>query len=121
MVLLLLSCSGNPKQQPSLVGKWIYDRLEKAVNTTPSIAEKINKDNKGHTIEFDASGKYISLRTPTDTNETGTWEMIREGKMVITHTNGTGRIDSMKIAELTDDLVKVMTPNEDIYVMKKVH
>jgi len=119
-VLLVLSCTSHAKQ-PSITGKWIYDRLEKAPKTTPEEAEKINKDNKGHTIEFDANGKYISLHTPTDTTETGTYEVINEGKMVVTHTNGsTSRGDTVQIAELTDDLIKVLTPNADIFIMKRV-
>ena len=118
--ILLLSC-GTQSKKISIVGTWEYERVEKATKTTATEADKMDRDNKGHTVQFDADGKYVSLRAPTDTTETGSYEVINDGKFVVTHRNGsTSGGDTVKIAELTSDRIKVQTPNDDIYILKRV-
>ncbi len=121
MILCLLSCK-TKTDTASIVGKWQYDKMEKGPKTTDDAAAKYDKDNKGHTIEFFKDGKYVSLQTPSDTDETGTWEVSADVKKVITHNHGrTDRGDTVNIADLTATVLSVITPDGDKFYLKRLH
>jgi hypothetical protein len=121
ILLVVISC-GQKKVNPSIVGKWEYDRLEKAPETKPEVAAKVDADNKGHTIEFFKEGKFVSLRNSSDTLSTGTYELINGGKTLLTHTKDMASGgDSVMVNELTEVQLKFQSSNKDFFIMKRIH
>ena len=123
IVCYLMGCSNKPKKQTpeqTLLGKWQYERVERGVNTTEEEAVKMDKDNRGHTVRFDKDGKYLSMRTAIDTTETGNYWIIGNGEKVVTQKTGGTRSDTILIAELTQTVIRVKTPEGDVFILKRI-
>ncbi len=120
-VFIFFSC-GNKTGNASIVGKWEYVKLDKAVTTTDADASKIDADNKGHTIEFFKDGKFVSVQANGDTLSRGTYEVLQGGKSLVTHTKDMASGgDSVRIADLTQAQLNFLTPNGDKLSMKRLH
>ncbi len=121
LVFILISC-GNKQNSASIVGKWEYDRLEKAPATKPEDAAKMDADNKGHTIEFFKDGKFVSLTGGHDTLSKGTYEYIQERNSLLTHTKDmSSGGDSVKVVDLTQAQLKFQAQTGDLFYMKRLH
>ena len=111
--------------QAGLQGKWKYEKFEKfAEGTSPEDASAREEVNKGLIVIFNEGGVYYSLKengSSTDTVETGRYEIIDNGKQLVTTGSASAIGDTVRIVELTGNTMKVETPNKDILLIKKVN
>ena len=116
----LLSCNNKSKDK-LIVGKWSYDKFEKGPKTKEDDALRIETNNKGRMVMFDADKKYISFGSQGDTTETGSYELGGEGKFMVMLRNGSTKAgDTIKVVELTDKTFKIQSPKDDVVSFKRV-
>jgi len=111
--------------QSNLTGKWKYEKIEKfAEGTSSEDAFAREEVNKGLIVIFNEGGVYYSLKetgSSTDTVETGRYEIIDNGKQLVTTGSASAIGDTVRIVELTGNTLKVETPNKDILLIKKLN
>lgn len=107
-----------------LTGKWRFEKMEKAGETMdPGEAARLEERNKNLTLLFANDGKYYFLEEEgslTDTVESGRYEIINNGKQLVTIRTAAAYGDTVEILELKSNTLKFETREKDIYIVKKV-
>jgi hypothetical protein len=105
-----------------LVGTWTYDRVEKlGPNTNPDEVKEMEEKSREMSATFANDGSYFSMRKSnegTDTVQTGRYELIDNGKYIVTHREYSS--DTVELLKSSKNSFTIVTPEKDILVFKRI-
>lgn len=107
----------------TVVGTWRFDRMEKlGPNTDPADVKEMEEKSRQMSATFGPDGIYYTLREmdgELDTVQSGRYEMIGNGKFIVTHREYSS--DTVELLEISRNSFKVVSPEKDIIVFKRLN
>lgn len=115
LLLLLAGCSSDTNNSP-LVGRWQIAELDDIADRVVADADELDNANSKMTIEFESSGKLITVTSigSINSSKVGTWKLLRyhseRGVMEIECVLQSQRTQH-EIEMTSDDKIRWVPPN----------